>query len=219
MKIAVITANMGKFENPLPYVKQSFLYDFYMFDDENFPPRFQAMTPRLQARIPKMFGWQMVPGYDYYIWVDASCSLQHQDSVKWFIEQCTGCDLAVFKHPTRNTIQEEADYLRHRVAINCEYILSRYKNELIDDQMTAIREDKEYIDNQLFASTAFVYNNNDRVRNMLIQWWYHTSRFHTVDQLSLPYVLYKSKCTYNVIPVPMKQNVIKSPYVTHVRYR
>lgn len=219
MKVAVITANIGGFEKPFPYMFQSVPYDFHMFNDDNFPPRVCSMTPRLQARIVKMFGWQMAPNYDYYIWVDSSCSLRHQDSIKWFVEQGEGKDLVVFKHPTRNTIQEEADYLKHRIAINCEYILSRYKNELVDEQMAAIHEDKDFVDNQLFASTAFAYRNNERVREMMVQWWYHTSRFHLVDQLSLPYVMWKVQCTYMVVPVPMRQNVISSPYVTHVRYR
>jgi len=177
------------------------------------------MTPRLQARIPKMFGWQMAPGYDYYIWVDSSCSLLNPDSVKWFVEQCENVDTVVFQHPMRKTIREEADYIKGRLSRNCEYLTPRYENELIDEQMKVIEEDKLFYDGFLFASTAFVYKNVERVHDMLIQWWYHTSRFHSVDQLSFPYVLWKSGCTYKILPVPMRQNVIKSPYITHVRYR
>jgi len=219
MKIAVITANTGKFEKPVPYVEQSVPYDFHMFTDENFPPRYCSMTPRLQARIPKMFGWQMAPGYDYYIWVDSSCALLHPDSVKWFIVMCAKFDFVVFKHPSRNTIREEADYLKQRLRMNCDYITTRYKNELIDEQMKVIEDDPTYVDNRLIASTAFAYRNCEKIHNAMIQWWYHTSRFHSVDQLSFPYVLFKSWCSVNVIPVPMRQNVIKSMYVTHVRYR
>ena len=75
MKIAVITANLGNFDPNVDYAEQSLAYDFYKFTDENFPPRFNSMTPRLQARIVKMFGWQMVPPHDLYIWVDSSCIL------------------------------------------------------------------------------------------------------------------------------------------------
>ena len=223
MKIIVLTANLGNFDKPVEYVKQSVDYNFYRFTDENFPPRHCSMTPRLQARIPKMFGWEMVPGYDYYIWVDGSYSFQHPDSVKWFLEQCDGVDIAVLKHPMRNTIQEEADYLKRRLLEekgklkNDPYVTKRYENELIDEQLATIKRDEEYVDNCLYASTALIYNNNDRIKNMMRHWWFHTSRYHSVDQLSLPYVLFKAGCSVRVIPTQHHHD-FKIPYLTLVRY-
>src|SRR3972149_2401541 len=114
MRIAVVSANMGDFDKLVPYVPQSIPYDFHIFTNVNFPLRYRSMTPRLQARIPKMFSWQMLPDYDYYMWVDSSFSLLHVDSVKWFMEQCTGVDISVLKHPMRNSIMEEAAYLKRR---------------------------------------------------------------------------------------------------------
>jgi hypothetical protein len=219
MQIAVISANMEGFDRPVEYAAQSVDYDSYLFTNENFPLRFCAMTPRLQARIPKMFGWQMAPGYDFYIWVDCSYSLLHQDSVKWLIEQCTGFDVVVFRHPRRTTIQQEADYIKWRLAKNCTYIVPRYQNELIDEQMAEIKKDEEFVDENLYQSSTLVYKNNDKVKDMMKEWWYHTSRFHIVDQLALPYVLYKSDCTVRAISVPMKTDVIRTPYLTQVRYR
>src|ERR1035437_9134074 len=104
MKVAIISANLGSFDKPVEHARQSVPCDFFHFTDENFPPRFNSMTSRLQARIVKILGWQMVPGYDYYIWVDSSCALSRPDSVNWFLEQCRNVDMAVFKHPHRKTI-------------------------------------------------------------------------------------------------------------------
>jgi hypothetical protein len=213
MKIAVITANLGHFDPIIDYIEQSLPYDFYKFTDESFPPRFNSMTPRLQARIVKMFGWQMVPAHDYYVWVDASTILSDKDSVKWFIEQCKDVDMAFFKHPHRNTIKEEADYLKERLRINDPYIVSRYKNELIDEQLAAIKANEDFVDQKLFASTVFVYKNNQKVQNVMFHWWYHTSRYHSIDQLSLPYVLFTQGCNIRTIPY----NYLKVPYLKHVR--
>lgn len=217
MKVAVITANLGNFDNPVDPVKQELSakiqLTFHRFTDKDFPPRFNSMTSRLQARIVKIFGWQMMPGYDYYIWVDSSCALARPDSASWFLEQCEDVDIAVFKHPHRNTIQEEADYLKHRLSINCPYITPRYKNELIDEQLAEINADKSFEDQNLFASTAFVYKNNEHIRNLMKEWWYHTSRYHSIDQLSLPYVLAKSGCKFRIIP----DNYLKVPYLKYVR--
>lgn len=206
IKVAVITANLGDFEKEVKHCPQTFPVDYFHFTDKNFPPRSKAMTPRLQARIVKMFSWQMVPNYNYYLWVDSSCRLNHPEAVKWFLDQCE--DIVVFKHPHRNTVQEEADYLKYRLSINCPYITPRYENELIDEQL------KEVDPNQtLYASTAFMYRNCPEVQRVLKEWWYHTSRYHSIDQLSLPWVLSQSNLKVSVIP----DNYLKTPYLEYVR--
>jgi len=212
-KVAVVTANLGEFDPIFEYVKQSVDYDFYRFTDENFPPRSRAMTPRMQARILKCFMWQIVPGYKYYIWVDGSCSMWHEDSVKWFLEQCSGCDAAFFKHPDRNTIQQEADFLKKCLARGSPYILSRYSGEWIDEQMAEIKDDKEFVDDTLYASTAFVYKDSEQIHKVMREWWYHISRYHIIDQLALPYVLQKSECSIHVI----NEKYGEIPYLTYTR--
>lgn len=190
----VVSANLGDFDKPVKHAKQSLDCDYFTYTDENFPPRHCSMTPRLQARIPKMFAWQMNPDYEYYLWVDSSCRLAHKDSLKWFLEQLGDKDLAVFKHPQRKTVQEEADYLKKRLAKNCPYITPRYENERIDDQMAVVEPNA-----QLYASTAFIYKNDTPARDALTIWWTHTSLYHSIDQLSLPIALKNSGCTFNEI--------------------
>lgn len=207
-EVAVISASLGGFDKKQQYVEQSVEYDRHHFTDKNFPPRFNSMTPRLQARIPKMFGWQMKPDYEYYLWVDSSCRLSDKDSIQWFIDQLGDNDIAVFKHPHRATVQEEADYLRHRLAIRCPYITPRYGNERLDDQMAAVDGSA-----QLYATTAFIYRNNLNMRDLLTVWWLHTSLYHSIDQLSLPTAITHSQAKVTVIP----DNYLKIKQLQYVR--
>lgn len=208
--IAVVSANFGNFDKPIDNVKQNLPKGFrlteHRFTDEDFPLRLNSMTPRLQARIPKMFSWQMLPDFDYYIWVDSSCHLSSPEAVKWFLDRLGTDDIAVFKHPHRNTVQEEADYLKKRLAISCPYITPRYANELIDEQLREVEPNQG-----LFASTAFIYRNTTEVQKALKEWWYHTSRFHSIDQLSLPFVVKDLKVKV------IQDNYLKSPYLTYTR--
>lgn len=207
MKIAVITANLGDFERKIvENVPQTVPHDFFRVTDDEFPPRFASMSPRLQARIVKMFGWQMFPGYDLYIWHDGSVYLSHPQSIEWLVRQIDQYQIAVLKHPTRSTVQEEADYLKHRLSINCPYITPRYENELIDEQLMEVNPE-----DPLYASTVFVYK--PFATPILKEWWYHTSRYHSIDQLSLPYVLKTSGMSYKV----MDENYLKSPYIKYAR--
>lgn len=209
----VLTANLGGFDKQIKNVKQTMDHDFFRFTDENFPPRHGSMTPRLQARIPKTSGWQMKPGYEYYVWVDASCILAREDSLEWLINKCEDSDFVVFKHPNRNSIKEEADYLKERLAKNCPYITPRYENELIDEQVDIIAKDTRYVDDHLFASTVMVYRNTEKAHTALFDWFYHIARYHVIDQLSLPYVLWRSDCNVNVI----QESYLKTPYLKYVR--
>lgn len=216
MKLLIYTANLSGFDKPQENEEQELpegidQIEYWRCTDEDFPPRFNAMTPRLQARLVKMFGWQMKPGFDFYLWVDSSCRLPRADSAKWFMEQLGDKDMAVFRHNERKTVQEEADYLKERLELERTgkkkpYIIPRYENEDIDGQMKEVDGAA-----QLYASTTFIYRNTTGVRVALKEWWVHTSRFHSIDQLSLSHAI-KGE-SYNVIDV----DFLKCPYLEATR--
>ena len=218
MKVCVVSANMGYFDPPMKWYEQVLpenvdVCDFVCWTDENFPPRTNSMTPRLQARIPKMFGWQMSPGYDVYLWVDSSCSLLHEESVAWFLERLGSAQAVFFRHPDRKTVKEEAGFLSFKLAEGNRYLTPRYAGELLEAQMAELLAGPDWEDDLLIASTAFAYRNHTWVHEMLKEWWYHTSRYHSIDQLSLPYVLKRSMLKYNLI----EENYMKTPYLTYTR--
>lgn len=136
-----------------------------------------------------MFGWQLIPDYDVYIWLDGSFSLPRGDSVQWFLDQLGDADMALFKHPWRDTIKEETDHIEEYLRKGNEYITKRYANGFHNEQLADIKLDKDYIDDHLFTSTAFIYRDSEAVRDALRMWWLHTSRYFTVDQIALPYVV------------------------------
>lgn len=197
-KVAVVSANFGNFDKPIDDGRVT-------ITEREFPLRDKSMTPRLQARIVKTHMWDFVPGYDYYLWVDSSCRLQ-KDGVQWFLDRLGDADIAVFKHPHRNTVQEEADYLKHRLEIGCPYITPRYENEDIDGQLAAVNPKLP-----LYASTAFICRESLAVRHALQDWWYYISRYHSIDQLGLPYVIRNLKV--NIIP----DNYLKCEALEYVR--
>lgn len=208
-KIAVLTANLGNFDSVVENVPQTVGNTFYRFTDVNFPPCV-GYTPRMQYRIPKMFGWEMIPDYGIYIWLDGSMSMQHPESVQWFLNQLGSADIAVFRHPWRKTIEEEVDHIEEHLQEGKPYITSRYKGGLHKEQLAFIKKDKSYIDNNLYTSTAFIYRNNGRAVSALTDWWLHASRYFTCDQVVLPYILASHKLYLNVI----EENQYKIPYLS-----
>ena len=216
MKIAILTANLGNFDIPVDPVAQNLptgisKIKFHRFTDDNFPP-VTGLTPRMQYRIPKLFGWEMFPGYDYYLWLDGSVSLQRPDCVAWFLEHCRNHDMALFKHPWRNTIKSEADFIEKKLSENNRYVTPRYKNGLHKEQLAECLSDPDFKDNCLYTSTAFIYRNTKKVQETMKLWWYYQSRYFTCDQIALPYVVFKNKLNVNRIDVDQ----YKTPYLSLV---
>lgn len=205
-KVAVLTCILGGFDKPIDPVKQDTEITFKRWTDEDFPP-ITGLTPRFQYRIPKYFGWQMLSGHDVYIWLDGAVSLLHHDSVRWLLDELGDADIAVFKHPYRKTIQEESDHIEDHLQKGKPYITSRYKNGLHKEQLADIQLDKDYIDDHLYASTAFIYRDSEAMRDRLKLIWLHQSRYWTCDQLAFTYGL--KDLAVNVID----QNPFKSKWV------
>lgn len=211
-RVAAMTANLGGFDTVQPPVAQLGVdLQYRVFTDAEFPPRPRAMTRRLQARIPKMFGWDLMPGYDFYLWHDASLVFSRPDTVTWFLEQLGTGDIAVFAHPWRSSAREEAAFVQMKLDKGSRYICTRYEGEDLAGQMTAIRQDPTFTDDRLFASGAFCYRPEPHLIAALEHWWIHTSRFHCIDQLAFPYVL--RYCDVRVI----QEDIYHASHLTFAR--
>jgi hypothetical protein len=193
MKVAVLSANLGNFDTPYEPVIQD-VYNahvcYHTFTDADFPP-IAGLTPRLQYRIPKLFGWEMMPGYDMYMWLDGSSGFSGKDGLWWYMTQLKGYDMVLHKHWMRSTVAQEVKHIEDKLAQKSTYIVKRYNNGLHRQQYEIMKGDKGWSDTVLYASTVFMYRNTRKVQDMLKDWWYYQSRYFTCDQVVLPYVLYK----------------------------
>lgn len=219
-QVAILSANLGNFDKPIEPVDQELpegieSVTYHCYTDSDFPP-ITGLTPRFQYRIPKMFGWQMFPGYDYYLWLDGSVTLKRTDSLKWYLEQLGDADMAFFKHPNRNSIKEETDhvdaYLTRRLGTKRgqEYMIRRYENGLHKEQLADILLDKDFVDDRLYASTGFIYRDSETVRDALRLWFLHQARYFTCDQIALPYAI------RNLKVATMHEPIFKSGHISLV---
>ena len=190
--VCVVSANLGGYDPQIPWVDQvvpaGVTVDVHRFTDENFPGRDKAMRPALKCGLPKMFGWEMLPGYDLYLWVDASRGLLRPDTVAWFLAAIGSAELLLFLHPERSTIQAEYAFVKAKLEAGSRYLSSRYAGEWLESQYLAVQK-PWHLDNRLYASTAFLYRPTLRVQAMMKDWWFHKSRYLLHDQLALPYVV------------------------------
>lgn len=216
-RICVLSANLGAYDQPTIWpsldAPAGSTVEVHRFTDENFPPRPLAMTSRLQCGIPKWYGWQMRPGYQVYMWCDASC-VPTPAFVTWFLDKLGQNEIAVFRHPDRRTIREEYEFMAERMARPGErYLTSRYKGELLREQYEYIRNDDSYVDGWLLASTAFMYRPTARVTEAFRAIFSAKARWLLHDQLYFPYALTKAGCHVRVI----EDSYLRCEAMTYVR--
>ena len=219
MRVAFVSANLGGMEQPVQHAPQRLPADvhvsWHQYDDVSFPPRPRSMTPRMQAKIPKVFAWKLLPGYDAYVWLDASFALK-EDALNTLLAHLEMADMVMFAHPSRSSVAAEVQFLTKRLSgryMRSGYIKDRYADEWADAQLAAYVADPAFIDNRLFACGCFAYRATPAVQALMNEWWWHISLYHVNDQLSFPYVLAKSRVAVSVI----NEDIYKCSFLTYMR--
>jgi hypothetical protein len=217
MKIALITANLNQidqdnFQDSVGQIlPQDWIATVFKFNDSNFSPRKNALHPRLQAKIPKILGFEYAPDFDYYIWLDGSFRISSPYSLQWLIESLGDKEIALFPHPERNSITEELEFMECEISRGNGYLLSRYENEPMREQINHYINDPTFVDDRLYAAGVIVYNTNKvpRTSQMLQFWFYQCARWSVQDQLSLPFALKK----HGIDPAALQGNIFKSEFL------
>jgi hypothetical protein len=214
-RVLLVSAHFGDYLPNLTYIKQN-LPDWISLDcafinNGNMAPRDTMMHPRLRAKMPKMCAWKMWPGYDYYIWLDSSLYLSHENAVEWLVSECTGHDMAIFKHEYRSCVEEELKYMEVEMSQGNKYLLERYEHEPMRQQVEMYLVDPDFSDNILYTGGAFVYKNNPVMQAVMVNWYQHNCMYTIQDQLSLPYILSKLGAKVKVLDYHVMGNL----YITY----
>jgi len=200
MKISVITASVGV--NSLLTPKKFPNIDYHAFVDQvdessewiqhkaldfSSDPTYKN---RRNAKVYKVLPFAFLPDYDYYFWVDSTHMLD-QDPYELINQYLTDADVAVFKHPQRNCIYEEGEFVKQ--------IKFDYPN-LIDDQLAFYRDMCYPKDNGLYELPVRIQKNNELTRRMGLMWWEQICMFSSRDQISFPFVCHQLRVKLSFMP-------------------
>lgn len=141
--------------------------------------------------------------FDYIVWVDGSLLIQTESWLQFMLDSVKGKDIAVFKHPDRNTIFEELEYVIHEINSGNKYLKNRYNPASLFAQATGYKGEVK----GLYACGMFIRKNSPKVNKCFDDWWEENMNFPlTLDQISFPYVLQKHKLNTHVIDLNIFEN-------------
>ena len=191
MKIAVVSAITGAQKNlDINYPVFHKECDYFLFTDN--PKAYQhlvdknvsvitlynnswddAYAARRSAKLPKAMTHHLLPEYDIYVWHDATNFLAASpDTV---IKCLENADCAMFKHPFRDCVYDEA-----RVILKDKIDNPR----LVKDTISYLRAKKFPAHFGLFEMTAFIRRNNEQTNKAFSKWFSLIARYSSRDQLT-----------------------------------
>lgn len=190
MKVAIITANIGNFDQIKGIPRQTINVDYYCYFDNNLPYPLPNLNDRLKSKYVKIQTHRFLPGYDAYIWIDGRVEITANVFCEEMIKSLGESDVAMFDHPERSTVNEEMGFMQEQMRNGNHYLLSRYGNQDIKSEGDFYQKEGvgEY---PLFACTIFARRNNDKINAAFNEWWMRCIEFSYFDQTMFTYAWVK----------------------------
>jgi hypothetical protein len=200
-KIAVYTCITGDYESKLDQQNYEGA-DFYFYTDKELTEQEHwiersATTlftdPRRNARYHKLLSHEMFPEYDFTIWLDGSVVLK--TPAQTLIDELGDADILTSFHPIRKTVREEAEECK-RLHLDIPGKIETHVQKMLDDW---------FLDDFGLAETKVVVRrNNDEVKKFNKIWFYSLVTGSLRDQLTFPYVVWKTGIKVKYMP-PISQ--------------
>ena len=227
MKIAVITSVFGNVQQlRTPNTKWEGV-DYYAYVDREFPcevwnqivsPDFtidKKFTGRRNAKIYKIMPHVFLPDYDYHIWMDPTHDII-SDPKEFCPTYLKDNDIALFKHPERSCIYDEANTLIELTkGPGGDY-------DVLDNiyrQLEFYEEEGFPKDFGLFELSASIRKNTPQIQAMNLRWWEIICRFSSRDQISLPFVLNSLNIDVKVLPGFANNGLRQNPIIPQLYYK
>lgn len=155
------------------------------------------MPPRKTAKFMKVNIPLPIQKYEYSIWIDGSVTITSPDFVDMAISRLDSSCIALFSHPERDCIYDEAvasmDFPKY-------------------DQTDLLRQVAYYRDNRhprhwgLWAGGIIARRHCPETNALMARWWSEIRRWGVQDQLSLPVALRAHQVWPALIPGNLYDN-------------
>ena len=189
MKVAVVTAMEGDYDDVLPPSYQDEDFDYFFFTDvdktlEGYTSvKFKSNYPRFDKDV-KIRTHLHLKGYDAFIWHDAN---MHQVSSLKPLLASVNKPMGFLNHPSRKCVTEEIEAIAYFKKANVEDVCAEVQEYLSEGMPIGFG---------LWECGVNVKYNTPEVNNFCEQWYYNLGKAKR-DQLSFAYTLWKTGMEVN----------------------
>lgn len=228
-QIALVTANFGGIDRLVALPPHEGVDAFYYTDEETLraadPAARESWTrvivpnyprydfgPRLRSRYFKQQIHRLdeVRGHRWLVWADSAFRLQETGFLLEHAKQLASLEPhqrhLVVPHPQRATVREEYEFLQQKIAEGFEYVVERWANEKMTEQMEHFHRRGWDTGARLWCGGFWMLENSELFHRCLDDWWDQNIRFGTMDQLSGPIVFANRGCEPQFLDVGIWDN-------------
>lgn len=147
-------------------------------------------SPRRTARHYKALPHYYLPDYDVWVWIDGNVRLLilPEQLVSKYLD---GAELAIFKHPDRNCLYDEAEFCATR---------GKDRPKVLAKQTGRYQAEGMPKHWGLPETRCVIRRNTEQIVKLNEAWWREIERYSVRDQVSIPYVCWKLGFRWKVIP-------------------
>lgn len=216
LKVALYTCITKGYEAMLPKAPVfPSIQDKIMFCDFNIPDSLGWTAKKLESpkaitrpdminRYHKLFAHKILKNYDISIYIDGNILLYDnpESLIKKFL--LSGCPIGLSRHPRRESIAEE---LLACIELG-KFKMGDEKNAY--DQVSKYLVNEKFPDNKLFYGGVIFRNHQykEDLDTSMVLWWRELQNQTARDQISLPYVIWKSGLPVHEVSI----NISDNPY-------
>ena len=214
-KIAVYSCITGGYDSVIEPLHTEPGTDYFMFTDGEVLggsqwkkiditkfKEYRELSPAQLNRKIKILPFRYLPDYDYTIYIDGNIEIIAPLSP--LIEEMGNHAFGVHYHRTRDCIYDELVqilYLQKADPVTVKQQVSAYKKEGFPRHFG------------LYENSLLIRKHGDEeVRQLMEAWWEEFLRYPARDQLSLPYVIWKTGYDRRKIHI-VGRNILKNPRV------
>ncbi|MBO6242189.1 MAG: DUF616 domain-containing protein [Butyrivibrio sp.] len=194
-RVAVYTCIVGEYDDLIEPICVDSFVDYFVFTDQFVPSSsiwkkvditefddYNKLTAVDLNRKIKILSHKYLGDYKYTVYIDGVVKLIVP--VRPWLEELGGFGFAVHFHNKRDCIYNEAQVVKK---------LKRGNYKLLEKQIRKYEKEGYPHKNGMYENTVLLRNNEDGETNELMEnWWDEYNLFPTRDQISLPYVIWKT---------------------------
>lgn len=185
MKISILTASIGGIDEIKGIPRQTIPTEYRPYFDNNLPFPLPNLNNRLKSKYVKIQSHRFLDSH-IFIWVDGRVEITADVFTEEIVKHLGDNDVAIFRHPERETAYNEIDFMIDKITEGNNYLLSRYGNQ-------ALEEERDFYFNYLsarsplYACTVFARKNNPQTNEAFNEWWRRCIEFSYFDQTMFSY--------------------------------
>lgn len=181
MRIAILTANIGAIDEIKGIPRQTIPVDYFCYYDNNLPFPLPNLGDRLRSKYVKIQTHRFLHDYDYFIWIDGRVEISADIFAEEMIRGLGDSDVGIFKHPERQTIGQEYEFILSQLKAGNPYLVSRYGYQAMEKEYEYAKGIR--IDNsRLYSCNVFVRKNTPETKQAFNEWWDKCIEFSNFDQ-------------------------------------